>query len=139
MVKVVGGDRVSRKLQAVARKSPKLAGQIAFVAADELKADVIRSITEGSVSGAGHIPSKPGEPPNNDTGALKNSIQVVKKGRLTYEVTAGSPSANYALALEEGTRRMKKRPYMEPAAKRLGNRVEKLADKALKKFLRRTK
>lgn len=52
-----------------------------------------QSITDGAVSGAGHVPSKPGEPPNNDTGILAGNIRVSKQGPLHTRVSSEAPYA----------------------------------------------
>lgn len=59
-----------------------------------------------------HQASAPGEPPAVDTGRLRNSIQT-EIFRAPGEVT-GRVSANteYAAALELGTEKIKKRPYL---------------------------
>jgi HK97 gp10 family phage protein len=54
-------------------------------------------------------------PPNNQTGFLKRSITMTKKGSWVVYVIAG---ARYASSLEEGTRRMKPRPFMKPSMDR---------------------
>ena len=47
-----------------------------FAAADDVRARSRRSITAGSVGGVNHVPSAPGEPPNNDTGFLVASHET---------------------------------------------------------------
>lgn len=97
-----------RKLQAVTR----LAGAVVYEGADTIKAEAQRSISAGSVSGKGHKPSKPGEPPNYDTGVLSRNIEANRTGALTAEVAS---KAAYAAPLEFGTSKMAARPYMRPA------------------------
>lgn len=70
------------------------------------------SITTGAVSGAGHIPSAPGEAPNNDSGRLAGSIETNDTGRLEVTVSADS---GYASVLEFGSSKMAPRPFMRPA------------------------
>lgn len=86
-----------------------------YAVADNVKVDAQISITNGSVSGKGHVPSAPGQPPNNDTGMLADGIQVQQQpGSLEARVVSTAP---YAAALELGTSKMAERPYMRPAAK----------------------
>jgi len=60
------------------------------------------SITRGAVSGKNHVPSKPGEPPKNDTGVLAGNIETTRAGKLLVRVTSKAP---YSAALEEGSSR----------------------------------
>jgi HK97 gp10 family phage protein len=86
-----------------------------------IRADAQKSIRDGAVSGPGHIPSRPGEPPNADTHALDLSIDVVlNPSKLSVSVVAKAP---YAAALEFGTTRIAERPFMRPALLRNRNRV----------------
>lgn len=81
------------------------AGQIIEVTAEHL-------ITAGSTSGKGHVASKPGEPPNRDTGVLDGNIETIQDQPLRVLVASNAP---YARELELGTSRMAARPYMGPA------------------------
>lgn len=99
-----------------------------YAAGQMIEAHAEKSITDGAVSGAGHIPSRPGEPPNEDTGALRRSIEtrIVASGDTpTVHVEAGGPSAPYAVYLENGTSKMAARPFMRPATEK--NRAEVMA------------
>lgn len=82
----------------------------------EIQQELYKVITTGSRSGRGywfrgtlHIASAPGEPPANRSGRLANSFEY-KVG--TYDLVVGS-DLNYAKFLEEGTVKMKPRPYFE--------------------------
>lgn len=90
----------------------KVAGAVVFEGADTIRAHAHRSISAGSVSGKGHVASKPGEAPNRDTGILQANLESRKTGALTAEVVSKAP---YAAALEFGTSRVAARPYMRPA------------------------
>lgn len=59
--------------------------------------------------------SAPGEAPAIDTGNLVNSLETRKTGVGSAVVEAG---AEYAAALEFGTRKMAPRPFLRPAADR---------------------
>jgi HK97 gp10 family phage protein len=87
-------------------------GKYLYGAGERVQVDAQVSITEGAVSGAGHVPSRPGEPPNNDTGVLANNIETVQVETLKVVV---SSNAEYASFQEFGTSRMQPRPYMAPA------------------------
>jgi HK97 gp10 family phage protein len=118
-------------------QAKKVAVQALFVGADHLRADAVHSITEGSVSGQGHVPSKPGEPPKADTHQLDTSIitEPLPAGQAGYRVSANAP---HAAALEFGTSKMAERPYMRPAAARSRPYILQLVATALKALNRKT-
>ncbi len=121
-------DRLNPKQIQLAAKAGLWAG------ANEVKVEAQLSITRGSVSGKGHVASKPGEAPNNDTGVLKNNIETISTGPLTIEVHSKAP---YAVALEYGTSKMADRPYMRPAAKKMKPVVAAIIKERLDNTLRR--
>lgn len=104
-----------RKLRGPAMVHPVT--QAVFAAAQDLAVDAALSITRGSVSGKNHVPSRPGEPPNNDTGVLARNIEATSTGPLKAETSSNAP---YAAAQEYGSepQGLAERPYMRPAAKR---------------------
>jgi HK97 gp10 family phage protein len=105
-----------------------------FVAGNMVQVEAQQSITRGSVSGRGHVPSRPGEAPNNDTGVLANNIETVLKEPLLCEVSSNAP---YSKALELGTSKMAARPFMGPALRAKQDDINKLMVKAVKKALER--
>lgn len=108
-----GKDRILRKLRYLqSREFEELAGAVVYEAADAVRAEAFQSISRGSVSGAGHVPSKPGEPPMRDSGTLQAGLKVQRTGLLTAEVRS---EAEYAAALEFGSSRVAARPYLRPA------------------------
>lgn len=131
MVKISGAKLHSDRLQRMASASTTSATDKAlYVAGTIIEVYAENSITAGSVSGPGHIPSNPGEPPNADTRLLDTSIHTVAvgKGRVNVESTAP-----YAADLEFGTSKMAARPYMNPAAKAKGPEASKLVAEALRR------
>lgn len=74
-------------------------GRALFATAQEIAADAQISITTGAVSGASHIPSPAGTPPNNDTGGLANNIEAELIGPFEAQV---SSNAEYAAIQEFG-------------------------------------
>lgn len=60
-----------------------------------------------------HTASKPGGPPNTDTGRLISSIRT-QTDRSTTTVSVGS-NVKYSLYLEFGTKKMRPRPWLKPA------------------------
>lgn len=114
MAKISGVDRHKRRLRPIAARRIL---QGLYAAGQLIELDAERSITEGSVSGAGHVPSLPGEPPNADTRHLDTNIDttVASANPPTVNVTS---NASYSAALEFGTSKMEERPFMRPAAEK---------------------
>lgn len=102
--------------------------------AEDVAKDAQFSITQGSISGKGHVPSKPGEPPNADTRVLDGNIEGKSTGPFKAESSSNAP---YAASLEGGTSRMEPRPYMGPAAKISRKRFPKRLVRAVNKVVRR--
>lgn len=120
MVKVTG-DKIFRNRLARMRNAP--AGQIARLYRDgeKVRKEAANSIIAGSISGPGHIPSAPGEPPNRDTSNLDKSIDVrVDRQRGRVDVIASAP---YSAALEFGTSTIEERPFMRPALRKHRNAI----------------
>ena len=84
-----------------------------------------------------HIASKPGHAPNKDTGDLIRNIRVSKtKGnaRRGYSATVKAITP-YARALEYGTSKMKRRPFMRPALIKNKKKIEALIRNAVRSAL----
>ncbi|OQW44356.1 MAG: hypothetical protein A4S16_03450 [Proteobacteria bacterium SG_bin6] len=109
-------------------------GPVVFAAAQIIEVEAARSITAGSVSGKGHVPSKPGEPPSNDTGVLARNIETNMVGPVTAEVSSNAP---YSQHLEFGTSKMAARPFMAPAVARKRKEVANLLKKGLAAAVRK--
>jgi len=65
-----------------------------------------------------HVASKPGDPPNTDEGRLIDSIQIDVDAINRFEVRVGT-NVEYARRLEFGTRKVKPRPFLRPALKKV--------------------
>ena len=111
----------------------KRVGAALFSGADMIKAEAQRSITAGSVSGMGHVPSLPGEPPNNDTGVLKDNIEAARTGPMVAIVGSYAP---YSAPLEFGTSRMAARPFMIPARDKKRDEVAKMVADAVEQAVK---
>lgn len=122
-MRIVGAKAHAARLKKIqGPEMIKAVGAALFVAGDMIKVDAQISITTGAISGKGHIPSKPGQPPKNDTGDLVRGIENVQVAPLRVEVSSNAP---HAVPLEVGTSKMAARPYMSPAAQK--NRKEATA------------
>lgn len=87
-----------------------------YAAADLIRTEAALSIVRGAIQGAGHIPSRPGRPPNRDTAQLDTSIHVRgRPERVRADVIADAP---HAVFQELGTSKMAERPFMRPATKK---------------------
>lgn len=105
------------------RKVRANVGKAIFVGSDLIRVEARRLIAQGAIQGAGHVPSKPGEPPNWDTGDLAGNIVNAKTGSVTAETTS---NAGHAIDMEFGNSKVEERPYMRPATQRKRNDVLKL-------------
>ena len=81
------------------------------------------------------IPSAPGEPPHLRSGNLRRSYHVeFDEPTLTAKVGSDPSLANYAAALEIGTRHMAARPHLLPALLWQGPMFAQRITAALKKM-----
>lgn len=128
MAKVKGVDTFSNRLKRGKAKSASLVDKALYAGGQIIEIEAEHSITAGSISGAGHIPSRPGEPPNADTRLLDTSIHTTKEGRGRVNVTSNAP---YSAALEFGTSKMEARPFMLPATRKKKDEVVKLVGRAV--------
>lgn len=112
----------------------KAMGKALLATAQAIQADAQISIVEGSVEGAGHVPSRPGEPPNQEFGTLANHIEAVLVEPLHAQV---SSNAAHSIPLEFGTSKMAARPFMKPATEKnrdtLRENVQAAVNEAVRK------
>jgi HK97 gp10 family phage protein len=114
-MKITGAGKHRRRLSRMRGRELvlELSKQV-YIAADRVRGEAQFLIAKGSIQGKGHQPSKPGEPPNLDTGVLSAGITARLTGSLKAVAESAAP---YAAHLEYGTSKMAERPYMRPAAK----------------------
>jgi HK97 gp10 family phage protein len=133
--KITGAKAFSAKLKALSGpEMTREVGKALFVAGNTIQVEAQLSITNGAVSGKNHVPSKPGQPPNQDTGVLADNIETVLVEPLKVEVSSNAP---YAAALEYGTARMAPRPYMAPAVEKSRKEVTELVRGAVSIVIKR--
>lgn len=129
MPKVTGRERAQARLNGLAgQKLVAKVGQALFAGGELIRAEAAHLITEGAISGKNHVPSLPGQPPNEDTGVLRTHIETAQISPLRVEVSSNAP---YAVALEAGTSKMRERPYMGPATRRKRKEVVQLVQRAV--------
>lgn len=134
MVKITGQTKHSARLKRMTgAQMVDNVGRALYVAGTMIEIEAELSITRGSVSGKHHTPSRPGEPPNRDTGVLDGNIETVRVEPLKVEVSSNAP---YSRALEFGTSKMVERPFMRPAAKAKGDEAQRLVARAVDKAIR---
>jgi len=133
MVKISGVSETAAHLKRISGpEMVRQVGAVLYAAGDIVAVEAARSITEGAVSGKGHVPSEPGQPPNADTHLLDRSIETVQTGPLKVAVSANAP---YAIPLEFGTSKMAARPFMAPALQRKRKEVTDLITAGVSKVL----
>lgn len=81
-----------------------------------------------------HYPSKPGNFPAPDTSDLITSIDIaIMKSAVEIGPTITQP--NYPKYLEDGTEKMRKRPYVEPTFDRMESKVKDNIIKSVEKLI----
>lgn len=125
-----GSEKHMARLRRMQADAPRSVAGALYRAGQMIELEAERSITAGSVSGKGHVPSAPGQPPNRDTGRLDGAIDTVliAQSPPTVEVTSRAP---YSAALEYGTSKMAERPFMRPAALKSRDDVTRLVQEAV--------
>lgn len=118
----------SDRLKRMAAKTPQAIARALYQAGQLIELDWERSITAGSISGANHIPSAPGQPPNADTRFLDSNIETRIGGPGLVIVESLAP---YSAALEYGTSKMAARPSARPATERNRRKVAEMVGDAL--------
>lgn len=131
MPKMTGVEKAKRRIEALASPAAiEGVGKALFAGGEIIKGAAARSITEGAISGKHHVPSKPGEPPNENTGTLRRNITVTQIGPLHVRISSNAPYSHF---LEFGTSKMAARPFMGPAARASRKAVVGLVSAAVNK------
>lgn len=129
------GDNMLRRLRFM--MSPQFleaASQGIFEAADAMRAEAHHSIVAGSTSSKNRVASKPGEPPNNDSGFLASNIEVSRPSPFTARVTSHAP---YSAVHEFGSSTHPARPFMRPARDKVQPEAERLLEQQIAKARRK--
>jgi len=134
MARVIGAKAHAARLRRI--RGPGMVrkvGSALFAAGQMIQVEAQTSITAGAVSGKSHVPSQPGEPPNQDTGVLANNIETTLEAPLLVHVSSNAP---YAAELEFGTSKMAERPYMRPAVAKKRREAVQLVRRAVDSVVR---
>lgn len=138
MAKITGVKKHTQRLKNAANVAREVTAAL-YSAGQDIELDAEHSITQGGITGDGHVPSLPGQPPNRDTGDLDGSIEtkVIAQNPPTVHVTAGGPKAPHAVPLEFGTSKMAERPYMRPATEKNRKNIGQKVAQAVRVKIRR--
>lgn len=130
MARIVGAKGVSIRLRGLAGKEKvELVGQALMAGGEEIQTYAQVEIQRDSRGGKFHVPSKPGEFPNADTGQLASMIEVERVAPLRVQISSNAP---HSVPLEAGTSKMAARPFMGPSARAKRKRVVELVESAVK-------
>jgi len=132
MAKITGDSAVRERFTRMAA-SRTLTDRALYAAGQSIEIYAEISITAGSISGKGHVPSAPNSPPNADTRLLDTSIDTIVVGPNRVDVVSNAP---YSAFLEWGTSSLEARPFMAPAARAKTPEAIDLIKKAVQKSTR---
>jgi len=125
-IKMEGEEQLKRNLLSLGRDMDKALANGVFITANQIRTEAIKSIqthsfgtyVKRSRQGGGtydHVAAAAGSAPNTDTGKLVASIAVEMDWKKR-EAFVGT-NLDYGAWLEEGTKKMDARPWLEPAAR----------------------
>lgn len=127
---------VKRLRKLAGPETARLVGQALFAAGEMIQTEAQLSITRGAISGRGHVPSRPGEPPNQDTGVLASNIETTQPAPLRVRVSSNAP---YSAPLEFGTSKMAPRPFMRPARDKMRHEAQRLVQQAMNRAVQNSR
>ncbi|MEI5687743.1 HK97-gp10 family putative phage morphogenesis protein [Sphingomonas kyungheensis] len=123
-----GLGRLARSLDNHVSRALYAAGQLVE---DEAKGSITRGSAGGQKGGKHqHVPSLPGQPPNEEFGGLRGNIETIQEEPFKVIV---SSNAEYSQHLEFGTSKMAARPFMGPAINQPRDEVSKLIAAGVKR------
>lgn len=76
--------------------------------------------------------SAPGQYPANRSGNLRRSVEFNVEGKKFVKV---GTDVEYGRFLEDGTRRMARRPFLELSRKKIGNRIPTICAQRIEKYI----
>lgn len=138
-VETSGIDRLTKQLSGAAKATESNIHDAVIKFAFLIDRKTKEKIQKGTRSGKtrrrrsiDHTASAPGEPPKTDSGRLVSSIRPVIKGRMSAEVGSLSNIAVYGAMLEDGTKNMGARPWLEPTLRENESALQALFTTAIK-------
>ena len=128
-----GVDQLVKNLRIMKREYGKGVAKASFLGGQIVRTAAIKSIQKRSNGGKvrrsrqggkpyDHIVSRAGDAPNTDTGDLVKSINV----EVNPDVVRVGTNQKHGKHLEFGTRKMDARPWLLPALKKSGKKINKL-------------
>lgn len=140
-VEIKGGDKLLKQLGAIPDNIKKEVGYVFIAGVLGIHSEAVKSIQEHRSQGItykrggiSHTASKPGFPPNSDTGTAAKSIMFnIDKEKLIGEV---GTNLRYLADLEFGTERIEERPWLGPAYRKKYKEIMKDLKDALKRALK---
>ena len=145
-VKVTGSRNFSGQMKKLGAAFNDAVDDGTFLTANEIRTYAIKSIQEVSAGrqvqrsrqgGGGtytHTAAAEGQAPNTDNGDLVRSIAVEKVAPATFHI--GS-NLDYASFLEFGTKKMRARPWLQPAFRAMQNNLISNISEAANIYIKR--
>lgn len=138
-MRITNKPKFDRNINDISKKTLRNIRSAVRISANDVRNEAITSITSNPRSGGEttrYNPkrtiriSKEGDPPASDTGFLASNIHLVMDGdQLGASVES---RAEYSSFLEFGTRKMRARPFMQPALEKGKRKYKQLFRKAVK-------
>lgn len=135
---IKGLDRHLARVRAIASETGKRnINKALFATAQDAEQHARGLITAGATgTGKNHVPSRPGEPPNEEWGHLAKNVIATQPRDYVAELRSG---AEYAAALEFGTSKMAPRPYMAPTREYIRGVAKENVEEAINATIRGAK
>lgn len=130
MARAPGLDRHLARLRAMERNILATANEVLVKVGKDIRDEADRSIG----AGAGGTPSRPGRPPNRQTGELQDGLRVTNPRPGLVQVESHAPHSE---ALEFGTSKIAARPFLRPARDKVKRELPKEARKAIRATVKR--
>ena len=138
-MRITNKPKFDRNINDISKKTLRNIRSAVRISANDVRNEAITSITSNPRSGGEttrYNPkrtiriSKEGDPPASDTGFLASNIHLVMDGdQLGASVES---RAEYSSFLEFGTRKMRARPFLQPALEKGKRKYKQLFRKAVK-------
>lgn len=138
-VKITGFSEAVRKLQTVKVGIHKASAQALLKSTLEIHSTAVKSIqaiSPGEKVG-GRTVSKPGDPPNTDSGGLVSSINFEFKKSKTSATSRVGTNEKHGTHMEFGTRHIQARPWLLPAFKKHLKDIEINFKRVIKKVIKK--
>ena len=113
---IKGTKALNKKISILGITIPELVFEAIAKKAFKIHADAVKGVAKISIGEklpSGKIVSKPGDPPNTQTGRLIGSIRL-QVDKPSEKVSVSS-NVKHAVHLEFGTKKMDARPWLQPA------------------------